>query len=434
MPALANDSVHILEGKATLYKREGSPLWQVRYRANGRKIRASTGEVDLRKAKSAAVKLVTNSWFRVENNLPVINKRFKAVAELAIKRMNEVPDGARGKATFRSYTLALKNYFIPYLGAYNIDKVDNALLVKFSNWRIEKIGHAPSASTINTHNSALNRVFDEALTHGYLNRAQLPVISNQGTEAKRRPDITEEEWRTLYKGMRKWVRDARQGHESLLRGILQNYILILGNTGIRPGTEAMNLKWRHITLIEHGGKTYLSMNVTGKTGPRQIQVRHSVARYLQRIQHLDPEIAGLSFYDLLKSNSDKYVFRVEDKDMSTPFGRMFGRLLESLNLKSDPRTDEARTLYSIRHYYATRMLTRTDITAYQLAEHMGTSVQMINQYYGHLDLRNIADKFAGAGSVHASLLHPAKPEPATEAPAAPKKKRGRPKKDAASTA
>lgn len=136
MAELGADSVHILEGKATLYKRAGSPLWQVRYRANSKKCRASTQEIDINKAKKAAVDLVTNAWFRVRNDLPVINKRFKAVAELAIKRMNAVPEGVRGKATFRSYALALKNYFIPYLGGYNIDKVDYALLEKFAQWRV----------------------------------------------------------------------------------------------------------------------------------------------------------------------------------------------------------------------------------------------------------------------------------------------------------
>lgn len=124
MPKLADDSVHILEGKATLYKREGSPLWQVRFRADNKKRRASTHEIDLDKAKQVAVDLVTNAWFRVKNHLPIVNKRFKAIAQLAIKRMDAVPEGVRGQATFRSYKLALNNYFIPYLGGYNIDKID----------------------------------------------------------------------------------------------------------------------------------------------------------------------------------------------------------------------------------------------------------------------------------------------------------------------
>lgn len=400
MPKLAATSVHVLEGRATLYKRANSPLWQVRYKASNRKCRASTHEIDLEKAKQVAVDIVTNAWFREKNDLPVVTKKFKAVAELAIKRMDEVPEGVRGKKTYTSYKLALQNYFIPYLGKYNIDKIDQVVLEKFSLWRTEKNKRQLKATTINTHNSALNRVFDEAVLRGYLTKQQIPSIASVGTKAERRPDITEQEWKQLYEGMRPWVKAARKGNETLLRNLLQNYVLILGNTGIRPGTEAMNLKWNSLSFVEHNGETYLSMSVEGKTGKRQIQVRHIVVEYLQRIQNLDSEISKLSFEELVAAKIDKFIFRVNGKDKTSTYGRMFAKLLESLNLLVDSRSEQPRTLYSIRHYYATRALTRTDITPYQLAEQMGTSVAMITKHYGHLDLLNIAEKFAGAGSVH----------------------------------
>ena len=43
------------------------------------------------------------------------------------------------------------------------------------------------------------------------------------------------------------------------------------------------------------------------------------------------------------------------------------------------------TLYSLRHYYAVRSLGRADI--YSIAQNMGTSVQMIEQYYGKHGIR-----------------------------------------------
>jgi len=260
----SEDSVHILEGKAILYKREGSPVWQVRFKADGKKLRNTTHEVDLDKAKSKAVDIVTNAWYRVRNELPVINKHFKAVAELAIKRMEEMNEAGHGKATFRSYILALKNYHIKYLGKYLITKIDYNLLQRFSLWRDEVLKHKASASTVNTHNSAINRVFDEALIRGYITKTHIPVLTNNGKSGERRPDITEKEYKQLYVSMRDWVKKARKGNETTLRYLLRDYVLILANTGMRPGTETMNLKWQHITVSEKDGKVILNSTSKAK--------------------------------------------------------------------------------------------------------------------------------------------------------------------------
>ena len=190
MAQKSDSSVHILEGKAILYKREGTPAWQVRYRIDGKKLRNTTHETDLDKAKARAVDIVMNAMFREKNQLPVVNKRFKAVAELAIKRMEEANEAGHGKASFRSYILALKNYHIPYLGKYLITNLDYATLERFSKWRETLMKKRPSASTLNTHNSAINRVFDEALMRGFMTKSQVPELTNQGAKGERRPSFT----------------------------------------------------------------------------------------------------------------------------------------------------------------------------------------------------------------------------------------------------
>ena len=408
MAQKSDDSIHILEGKAILYKRVGTPAWQVRYRIDGKKLRNTTHETDLDKAKSRAVDIVMDAMFRKKNDLPVINKRFKAVAELAIKRMTNANEAGHGKATYRSYILALQNYHIPYLGSYLITNLDYPTLERFSNWREEKLKRRLSASTLNTHNSAIGRVFDEALMRGYIVPIQVPLLTNQGVKGDRRPSFTELEYKKLYIFMRSWAPAGRRGHEYSMRMLLRDYVLILANTGIRAGTETMNLKWQHISIIDHNGKHYLEMTVKGKTGKRTILVRHRVARYLQRIQERDPELGKLSFQKLIDKGVDQYVFRMDGQDISTPLGRMFARVLTNAGLLIDKQMETKRTLYSLRHFYATRTLTRTDITPYQLAESMGTSVAMIKAHYGHLDLRNIADKFAGIGTIDEELKKPKK--------------------------
>jgi integrase len=105
--------------------------------------------------------------------------------------------------------------------------------------------------------------------------------------------------------------------------------------------------------------------------------------------------AAGTFEDFLQRRSTDYVFRVAGKDMTTPFGKMFARLLERLNLLHDTRNGKPRTMYSLRHYYATMALTYNRMTVYTLAKHLGASVAMIEQHYGHVELRRTAHEIAG---------------------------------------
>lgn len=399
MPQKSENTVHILEGQATLFQRPTSPIWHVRYKAHGKWERQTTKCEDLREAKQKATDIVLDARFKEKNNLPVVNKRVKSVARLTIRRLEEMIASGRGKATYKTYIQAIEKYVIPLLGNHNIDKIDNAVLAKFERQRIELMGKTPSASVINNHNSALNQVFDEALARGYMTKFQVPLLRNDGIKTERRPDFTLDEYKQIYKKMRVWEREARKGNETVLRGVLRDYILVLANTGIRAGTEAMNLKWKHITHFEEKRVKYLAMHVSGKTGGREVIARHSTAYYLNRLRCRKVEWREGGFEDFLKLKKDEYVFRVAGKDMTNTFGKMFARFLERNDLLYDTKTGKERTLYSLRHYYATMALTYERMSVYTLAKHMGTSVKMIEQHYGHVQLRKKAHEIAGGSKI-----------------------------------
>ena len=64
------------------------------------------------------------------------------------------------------------------------------------------------------------------------------------------------------------------------------------------------------------------------------------------------------------------------------FNGMFERLVRDARLLTNS-VGESRTLYSMRHTYATaELLAGTDI--HTLAKQMGTSVHMLEQHYGKL--------------------------------------------------
>jgi integrase len=395
MPQKSEHTVHILEGQATLFQRPTSPVWHVRYKAHGRWERQTTKCEELVAAKQKATDIVVDARFKEKHSLPIVNKRVKSVAKLAIRRLEGLIDSGRGKATYKTYIQAIEKYVIPLLGNHNIDKIDNAVLAKFEKQRIDLMGRTPSASVINNHNSALNQVFDEALERGYMTKFQVPLLRNDGIKTERRPDFTLDEYKQLYKKMRVWEREARKGNETVLRGVLRDYILVLANTGIRAGTEAMNLKWKNISHFEEKGVKYIALYVNGKTGQREVIARHSTAYYLNRLRCRTEAWAEGSFEDFLKKRKDEYVFRVDSKDMTGAFGKMFARFLKHYDLLYDTKMGKERTLYSLRHYYATMALTYERMSIYTLAKHMGTSVLMIEQHYGHVLLRKKAHQIAG---------------------------------------
>jgi integrase len=395
MPQKSDHTVHILEGKATLFRRLNTPHWHVRFKVNGNWLRTSTKAEKLLDAKSKAVDIVTNAWFREKNHLPIVNKRFKQVAKLAIARMNDLINGGQGKATFKTYIQAIEGYLIERLGNHNIDRIDNSVMNDFYAWRIEKMQRVPSESVINNHNAALNRVFDEAVMRGYMQSTQVPTLKNEGFKSERRPDFTAEEYRDLYKGMRQWVVSARRGHETELRTVMREYVLTIANVGFRAGTEGMNLKWSNVYFFEENNKRYLALWVDGKTKAHEMTARHACIRYLDRLRKRTSEYSEGTFEEFLDKRIDDYVFRIGGKDMTTTFGRMFKRLLTQLELLIDGRTRKERTLYSLRHMYATYALSSDRVSIHQLARHMDTSVGMIEKHYSHILLRKNAAQFSG---------------------------------------
>ena len=55
------------------------------------------------------------------------------------------------------------------------------------------------------------------------------------------------------------------------------------------------------------------------------------------------------------------------------------------------RDGDRRTIYSLRHTYATFRL-QEGVNHYVLARNMGTSVKMLEQHYGHTSNRAMADE------------------------------------------
>lgn len=391
-------TILLLDGDLKLYRREGIKRWQATFKLKSRWVRVSTGHHDMAEAIIAARELFYKFRYMEQHGLPTLTKSFKTVALWAMDRMREELENGVGKKSFRDYQIVINRYLIPYFETMPIQSIRYEELLKFGAWRREKMGREPKSSTLNTHNSALNRVFDEAVVRGLLARNDVPVLMNKGRNGQRRPDFTQGEYQTMIRSFPAWIEQGRTGKSRQMRELLFDYVVMLANTGMRHGTETENLRWRQVNMFEDGGRTYLELSVSGKTGRRDLICREGTIGVLQRIQARCPDIEGIPFDRLMARKLDEPVFQLPDGTVSMNLRQTFKAFLKDTGLLECPRTGQQRTLYSLRHTYATLALLNDGMNVHTLARQMGTSIAMIERHYSHLTPRLRKDLLAGARS------------------------------------
>ncbi|WP_139834130.1 tyrosine-type recombinase/integrase [Marivita cryptomonadis] len=382
--------------KLRLDKRKGSNNWYARITLpNSKRDVKSTGTDDVEEAKEIALELYYETQARLKNKLPANTRKFKHVAEFAIKRMQDELDAGTGKIAYKDYISALQRYLIPYFEKTDVAKIDLAALMQFDTWRERQAGRKLAQSTINNHNAALNRVFDEAELRGWLNKSLRPTLLNKGVETQGRGSYTLDEYKTIYTALRSFHQKTKDAKAAATRETLRNYVLFLANTGIRHGKEALALCWQHIEWHTKDGERYLAINVDGKTKKRKIIARDRVVDFLDRQSQLNPRLTHTTFDQLVtaKSNEPIWTTRLGEVIRVANVNRAFNTLLQELNLKTGADGLD-RTLYSWRHFYATQDLER-GMSTHALSKQMGNSTLMLDRHYSKYSPLINADQHSG---------------------------------------
>ena len=368
-----------------LDRRERSSKWQARVKlADGTWHRFSTKTEDQEKAANVAMKFFYTAEDRLKNKLPQSTRKFRRVAEFARNRMQSELDAGGGNIVFKDYITAIDKYLIPFFGNYDVANIDTKALIEFGKWRTKELGRKAHHSTINTHNTALNRVLDEAEQRGWITHAIRPKPINDGTKTESRGSFTLEEYETIYKGLRTWHQITSNEKTADTRKVLRNYVLILANTGMRHGTEALDLKWKNLLWVNDGDDTYLGIYVEGKTGKRPLIARDRAIRPFERQIEMNADIANMTLNEVIDAKIDDYVFKTSDGERAARanLARNFESFLKANNL-SRGADGKKRTLYSWRHFYATLDLQR-GVSTHALSRQMGNSTGVLDRFYSKL--------------------------------------------------
>ena len=365
--------------------RPGSAKWQARVKlADGSWHRFSTKTESIERATEVAMKFFYTSEDRLKNNLPQSTRKFRRVAEFARDRMQEELRSGSGHIVYKDYITALDKYLIPFFGSYDVANINAKALVDFGKWRTEQLGRKAHHSTINTHNTALNRVLDEAEQRGWITHAIRPKPINDGIKTESRGSFTKEEYKTIYEALRTFHKASDNPNTQATREVLRNYVLVLANTGMRHGTEALNLKWKNLLWIKEEDQTYLGLFVDGKTGQRPLVARDRAIRPFERQIEINPKLVGMTLNEVIEAKRDEYVFvtRLGQRVARANLSRNFEKLLDKLGLVYGA-DGKKRTLYSWRHFYATLDLQR-GMSTHALSRQMGNSTGVLDRFYSKL--------------------------------------------------
>ncbi len=370
-----------------LYKRTNTRKWQARFKVSTYWKRITTKCLDLDDAKDVALEQYMEHLFKHKHCIPSVSIRLADIARLSMAEMRRQLEACEGWKIYSAYIAVTENYLNPFFGKYNIANINYQQVKAYEEWRKEKFDRELKASTVNTHIAAPNRVFDEAIVREYMQKTQVPVLTNNGRASMRRADFNRSEYVQMLKAFRNWVGQTRMQKSLQMRELLKDYVRFLANTGIRHGTEAENVHWKHIDVFEENKIKYLAVWVGGKTGQREVIAKASTITCLKHIHNRCTDINHLTFEELLAKRLDLPVFRLADGTVTKYLCQTFKKFLEDIGLLVDTKTGQERTLYCLRHTYATFQLVNNNVDMHTLAKQMGTSIQMLEKHYSHLTPR-----------------------------------------------
>jgi integrase len=232
------------------------------------------------------------------------------------------------------------------------------------------------------------------------------IKDNQVPEGKlpvdraRRDAFSPQEYRHLHTFARSWIKEGRGKGGVWTRNMAYNFMLVMTNTGMRT-IEAANLRWRDIDVRkDKEGRAFVCINVHGKDKFRELVAADSVASYLDRIRALSRATGPDDFvFSTYNGKPAKTLYILSITDLLRKSNQLFGA------------SGSRRSSYCFRHTYATfRLMAGVDV--FMLAKQMGTSVQMIEDYYGHITAsKNAARILQGIPGWDSAL--PASSEPTT---------------------
>jgi integrase len=374
------DAVRLEDGNVVVYVRGGS--YYVRLKAGTNKyIHRSLKTGNLDEAKRSALRQWHQFEVKQDLGIPFQVKTFNVVIDEYVKmRTLQHTQGKTSSYMLRQIERVVK-FWRKYAGTKAIANIGNAELNAYVTWRRDYYSDLsdeelpknakrnPTDKTLQWEIMLGKAMIKWAHEKGYRGTQALPTFTFVPKKKRVRPAFELTDYRKLWRAMIKWEKNCEDPRFLHTRQLLRDYVLILANSGMRVG-EANSLRFRDVQPFKDGaGRRNYRFVVRGKTGERDVIPRADAAQYVDRVLERNKE-----------AKPDDYFFAMKGGTKIITLADQFDKVLEIGEIERNSH-GEKFSLYSLRHFYAVQAL-RKGIGVFDIARNMGTSVQIIQSYYG----------------------------------------------------
>jgi len=419
------------EGKLFVYRRTAdAEVWAYRANIDGVRgyIRRTTHKKDLTLAKAEAKKQFIELVGRQKQSLSIKRQKFDEVFKLWLAEIKNRKTETRYKYVVGTYERYLKLHFgnleMTALRQKQLDSYwtfrerfytegEGKNRIELNEKRINaksissrNIKKKPSYGTLRAEASIVNEFLawalrNELVGREYSIRARDAQLTKAEMKVGRRETFTENEWLVLRTHLRNYrdgigifANDRTHRQHKKQRQMFYCYVMLLASTGLRTG-EAKQIKWGDIThsYSDKNKKWHTEIDIRAEI--TKVREKRTAIAHSERCRDWLLDWRKESEYN---EDNDLVFYGWKDATKGNDFSVTFKNFLRRVEYKGRQdgllRTESgvARTLYSLRHLYATFRITKANVEIYALANSLGTSVKQIEKHYGHLTNEYLIDE------------------------------------------
>lgn len=370
---------YLEDSKLTIFRRGATYYARIRTLALDKYVVRSLKTSDEHTAIREGRRLLFQLEQRVGQGLPPKSKLFSTVIDDYIAYRKRDHEHGKTSAGMLRQIVRVSKFWREYAGKLPVETIDDKVIREFVPWRRDyysKFKKLPKNAKLHPADRTIQ--FDMMVGKAVIRwaheqglRGKQSSITATFTPKKKRvrPAFERSEFRKLWRVLCKRVKSAGDKRIEKSRELLRDYVLVIAHSGLRPG-EANDLTVRDVhPFRDEKERSNFRLVVRGKTGERDVIVRSTAAKRIDKL--LTKRRAGNPAGRLLPMADGSRIVTLIDQ---------FDAALKEANLLRNS-FDEKYSIYSLRHFYAVNAL-RNGVGVFEVARNMGTSVQIIQEYYG----------------------------------------------------